>query len=109
MRIGNIRLARTFWQRLRGLMFLPNPPDYGLLFLNTRAIHMHFMRFAIDVVVLNRNGGVVSVYTDIRPWTIAFFREPDAFAVLEVPVGTGHAWAQYLNDHPEAIRSFFRS
>ena len=48
---------------------------------------MLFMRFAIDVVFVDRSRRVVKAAADIRPWTIAVAAR-GAAEVLELPAGT---------------------
>ncbi len=51
-RVGH---ARSFWRRFRGLMLQPSPDgDAGLLIEASGSIHIAFMRFPIDVVVLDK-------------------------------------------------------
>ncbi len=50
------------------------------------AIHMFFMRFAIDVLFVRRDGRVVKCAHDVRPWRIAL--APTAYAAIELPAGT---------------------
>ena len=77
-------VARTFWQRLRGLMWRKGlPPGEGLLILKCNAIHTCFMRFAIDATFLDRDGGVVKVVRNIRPWRLCVWGGRRACKVLE--------------------------
>ena len=51
-------------------------PTEGLLFDNGRFtpfmwMHMFFMRFAIDIVFLNRAGRVIRINRDLRPWRVS--------------------------------------
>lgn len=49
------------------------------------AIHTWFMRLAIDVAFVGRDGGIVKAVADLRAWRLAAsFR---AFAVVELPAG----------------------
>jgi uncharacterized membrane protein (UPF0127 family) len=51
------------------------------------SIHMFFMRFAIDVLFLDREGKVKRVMLRLRPWRIS----PIVFGarcVIELPAGT---------------------
>ena len=57
----------------------------ALIIAPCNAIHMFFMRFAIDVAFVDRDGRVVSMRRALRPWRLAVaFR---AFATIELPVG----------------------
>jgi uncharacterized membrane protein (UPF0127 family) len=57
----------------------------GLLLRPAGSIHMFFMRFAIDVVFVGRNGEVVKVVPKVRPWRIAAGR--GARMALELAAG----------------------
>lgn len=52
----------------------------------TNAIHTFWMRFAIDVLFVRRNGVVVKVRRSVPPWRaiVGFW----AYAVIELPAGT---------------------
>ena len=49
------------------------------------SIHMFFMRFPIDVVFVARDGKVVKIAPNVRPWGIAAAR--GAKMALELPAG----------------------
>jgi uncharacterized protein len=58
----------------------------GLVIAPTNAVHTFFMRFAIDVVFVARDGRVVKIRHAVPARRItAAFR---AFAVIELPAGT---------------------
>jgi uncharacterized protein len=51
-------------------------PDQGMLFETGRFtpfmwMHMFFMRFAIDIVFLDKRGRVLSVNRDLKPWRMS--------------------------------------
>ena len=50
------------------------------------AIHTFSMRFPIDVAFATREGRIVKVLADLRPWRIGVAWR--AYAVLEFPAGT---------------------
>lgn len=57
-----VRVARTFRARLLGLAGLRGlPRDCGLLLPATRSAHTLGMRFALDLVWLDRRGNVVRI------------------------------------------------
>jgi hypothetical protein len=58
----------------------------GLWIVPTSAIHMFFMKFAIDVVYLNRQKQVVKTVVRLRPWRLSASLR--GHSVLELPVGT---------------------
>jgi uncharacterized membrane protein (UPF0127 family) len=80
----DVRCARDPLARLLGLAGLRTlPPAAGLLLPRTRSIHTFGMRFALDLVWLDRDGRVIRVDRDVRPWRIRSCRV--ARAVVEVP------------------------
>ena len=85
-----VYVADGFCSRLRGLMlrspaFLPM--GTGLLITPCNSIHMMFMRFAIDVVYLDKDYQVVKVVEKLPPWLGLSLCFP-AYATLELPPGT---------------------
>jgi hypothetical protein len=57
----------------------------GLLLRPASSVHTFFMRFAIDVVFLGREGEVLKVAGRVPPWRTAGAR--GAKAVVELPAG----------------------
>ena len=83
-----IVVARTPWQRLRGLAFRRGPPPReALLFPGCRSVHTFGMRFSIDVVFLDARGRVVRVAPAVPPGRLVSCRR--ASAVIEVRAGAG--------------------
>ena len=79
-------LAETPLARMRGLLGRSGlPSGEGLLLRPAASIHTAFMRFAIDVVFLNRANEVVKVVHELRPWRTTSCR--GARAALELPAG----------------------
>ena len=79
--------AKSFWQRLRGLMFYADFPAGcdGLLLEPCNAIHCFFMRFAIDAVFLDGDQRALKIAT-CRPWSVGPLVR-GAQSVLELPAG----------------------
>jgi uncharacterized membrane protein (UPF0127 family) len=76
--------------RLRGLLGRSGlGAGEGLLIRPASAIHTLFMRFAIDVVFIDRSGVVVKVVSALRPWRLAVGRR--ARCVLELAAGEAAA------------------
>lgn len=71
---GNATYAKTFFQRLRGLMFSKKKRDIVMVLPCESevkaAIHMHFMNYPIDVLWLDGSKTVVDAKANIRPTTI---------------------------------------
>jgi uncharacterized protein len=81
-------LARTFRARLVGLQFRSELPlDTGLLLEPCKSLHTCFMRFPIDVIMLDRNYVVLGVRREIRPWR-ALICVPGTHAVVETAQNT---------------------
>ncbi|HEY3284321.1 MAG TPA: DUF192 domain-containing protein [Armatimonadota bacterium] len=79
--------ARGPWRRFAGLMLQPTlPPGRALYFAGTRCIHTHFMRFALDLVFVDRDLKVVRVVRNLRPWRFSPWVRT-AWGVLELPAG----------------------
>lgn len=62
------------------------PDGSAMVIAPTNAIHTFFMRFAIDVAFVTREGAIVKTCHSLRPWRMAV--APRAFAVIELPSGT---------------------
>jgi uncharacterized membrane protein (UPF0127 family) len=79
-------IADTPWLRLRGLLGRRElAAGDGLLLSPSSSIHMFFMRFAIDAVFLDAEGGVLRVVENLKPWRLAAQR--GSRAVLELAAG----------------------
>lgn len=85
--LATVELANTFWRRFRGLQFRrPLPPDTGLLLTPCRSIHTHWMRFSIDMAMLDGDGTVLAIQVDVRPWSMP--RSPsETRSILETTAG----------------------
>jgi uncharacterized membrane protein (UPF0127 family) len=72
--------------RMRGLLGRRDlAPDEGILLRPAGSIHTFFMRFPIDAVFLDREGGVLRIAQSVRPWRTAAAR--GARSVLELRAG----------------------
>lgn len=82
-----IKIADTFFARLSGLMFHEKlSPATGLLLAPCSSVHMCFMRFAIDVVYLDRDNEIIEIVHNLRPW-IGLSICNQAYAALEMTAG----------------------
>ena len=62
-------VAETFFERARGLIGRSGlEPGKGMLIMKCNCIHTFFMRFPIDATFLDREGRVIKVVRNIRPW-----------------------------------------
>ena len=82
------RRAATFLARGRGLMLAPPLPDgSGLIIEPCNSIHMFFMRYPLDVLFVDRAGGVTFMYEGIKPWRVGRLVKGARMAI-ELPAGT---------------------
>lgn len=78
--------TETFWERSVGLLGRRRlPPGEGLLIERCNSVHTFFMRFAIDVVFLNRQNDVIKIEKKMKPFRLAM--APRARSVVELPAG----------------------
>ena len=72
--------------RMKGLLGRGSlPSGEGILLRPAGSVHTWFMRFAIDVVFLDRELTVTAVVPELAPWRAAGRR--GSKAVLELPAG----------------------
>jgi uncharacterized protein len=80
--------ARTPLAQFKGLMGRAQlPAGTGLLFMGTRGVHTHFMRFPIDVIFFDRERVVIGVEHALRPWRFSAYHLR-AKGAIELPAGT---------------------
>lgn len=68
----DIYIAETFFERLKGLMFISKENSFNLLIKNCNSIHTCFMKFNIDVFCLDKDFKVVKVYKNVKPFRFIF-------------------------------------
>ena len=79
--------AKSHCARLMGLMGRSSLPDNGgLLIVPCSSVQTCFMRFAIDIVFLDRDGQVVKLVSALKPFRVAFGGR-GAHSALELPAG----------------------
>jgi uncharacterized protein len=79
-------VAASALARMRGLLGRSSlAPGEGILITRTGSVHTLFMRFAIDVVFLDGDGGVRRVRADLAPWRAAWSR--GAKTTIELAAG----------------------
>lgn len=84
----HVERADTFFSRLAGLMFRKAlAPQAALLLDPCPQIHTCFMRFAIDVLFLDKDNRVVAVLENFKPWRMSRFYTK-ARRTLELPGGS---------------------
>ena len=83
----DVRWARSAIDRTRGLLDWPAIDEGQALVISPcNSIHMFGMRFAIDVLFVDKGGRVVRAIEGLRPWrfTRIYFR---AKRTIELPPG----------------------
>ena len=79
--------AESHWARFMGLMGRRGLPEGGgMLITPCSSVQTTLMRFAIDVVFLDRDGQVVKLVEKLKPYRGAFGGR-GAHSVLELPAG----------------------
>ena len=82
------REPRGYWSRLVGLLGRSSLPAGEALVLDPcNLIHTAFMRFAIDVVYVDRARRVVKVCPNVKPFRVSGVLR-GARSVIELPSGT---------------------
>ena len=80
-------LADTVASRFIGLLrHTVLPVGEGLVITQCHSIHMFFMKFAIDVVFVNRKRIVVGLVKDIQPFQMSWYYWR-ADCAIELPAG----------------------
>jgi uncharacterized membrane protein (UPF0127 family) len=70
--VATVDVADGPWARMVGLLGRRQlDADSGMLFEPCSSIHTCFMRFAIDVLFLDREGEVVMVVDEVQPFRFA--------------------------------------
>lgn len=108
--VRSLEIAVNFQERFKGLMGRQTlSPGDGLVLIPCSSIHTGLMRFAIDIVMIDREARVVDVRPHVRPWRI-LFGNPGTYAVLELAAGEAEGiqegdrlQIQPASDRPEDI------
>jgi uncharacterized membrane protein (UPF0127 family) len=83
---AHVRGAFDSASRRKGLLGRTGLADgEAIVIAPCNAVHMFFMKFAIDVVYVGRDGRVVKVRPNLRPWRIS--AAWGAFAAIELAAG----------------------
>ena len=96
MTLRNVRTGASLVTRLetafdsksrnRGLLGRPSlEPAHALVLAPCNGVHTFFMKFAIDVVFVGRDGTVQRIAHALQPWRVAI--SPRSFAVIETAAG----------------------
>ena len=97
----HVALAATPAARLRGLLGRAELPDgEALVIVPASSVHCLGMAFPIDVLHLARDGMVLKVVPDLKPWRLGplVWR---SHSVVELPAGTAAATETQPGDRVE--------
>jgi hypothetical protein len=84
---SNAEVAGSGARRTKGLLGRKGlAPGEGMWIVPCEAVHTFFMRFAIDLVYLDRKNRIKKVASGVRPWRLSACLS--AHSVLELPSGT---------------------
>ncbi|HBY20518.1 MAG: hypothetical protein A2Y24_02080 [Clostridiales bacterium GWE2_32_10] len=81
-----VEIADTFFKRFIGLMGRKNMEREEVLVIKPcNNVHMFFMRFAIDVIFVDREDEICYIQENLKPRQISKYMY-DAIYVIELPV-----------------------
>jgi len=83
-----VRIADTFFSRLIGLLNRRSlEKGEALILTPSSSIHSFFMRFAIDVLFLDKNGRIIKILPSFKPFRLSrvYF---NSRTVIELPENT---------------------
>ncbi len=84
----SVKTADNFFIKAFGLIFRKEPkPGEGLLFYKCDSVQTFWMRFAVDVIFLDKNNKILALFTGLGPFRITPFIK-GADKVLELRKGS---------------------
>lgn len=101
---SDAREARSFMTRLVGLLGRSSlAPGEALVIDPCSSVHTAFMRFSIDIVYVNREGQVIKVVPEMKPFRASAAGRLGCY-VIELPSGTAAATGTFVGDQLEIER-----
>jgi len=95
--------ATNPWTRARGLMGRRAlPAGHALSLRPCGSVHTWGMRFTVDVIHLSRDGVVLRIVEDLRPWRFGPFVR-GARWTIELPAGTIRETGTHVGDQIVAL------
>lgn len=84
-----ILIADTFWTRFRGLLGTSALGNFeGMLLCDCNSVHMIGMWYALDIVYLDKDGRILKIIENLRPWQMSWCWK--AKDTLEIKSGMIH-------------------
>lgn len=90
--LNSLEVAKTLGSRMKGLLGRQSlTKDQALWIHSCSSIHTYFMKFPIDVILLDKHRVVVAIHKNVVPWRIVF---PvwKASSVIECRAGVVEEW-----------------
>lgn len=84
-----VQLAKSFLERLVGLIGKKLPESSALLLYDCNSIHSFFMGYPIDAVFLSKNNTVIKIFRNIKPFRMVL-PVAGVTKVLELETGTAN-------------------
>ena len=81
----NIYIAESFFERLKGLMFISKEKSFSLLIKNCNSVHTCFMKFNIDIYCLDKNYKTIKIYKNTKPFKF-ILPIKQVKHILEIPI-----------------------
>ena len=80
-------IPKSYFRRLIGLMGQEAlERGSALMITGCGAIHTHFMKFTIDIIFVDKDLRIRSIYKNVRPWRFVF-AGPPSYSVIEFTSG----------------------
>lgn len=68
---SRVEIAESFYARSKGLLGRSKLENSHCLWIHKcNSIHTFFMKFAIDILYVDRNFKVTNIHRDIKPWRL---------------------------------------
>lgn len=83
----NMKVADSYFKRLKGLMFTKEfPEENSLQLIPCNQIHTFFMKYMIDALYLDKNNNIIFIDENLKPGKVGK-RIKKALSVIELPSG----------------------
>jgi uncharacterized protein len=101
--IQSLEIANTFFKRFVGLQFRKSlGSDSAILLTPCSSIHTCFMRFPIDIIMIDVDGLILGTKRNVRPWRAVLCLAKTRTIIetkvnaIDLPVGTKLTWSDLV-------------
>lgn len=77
----------SFWKRFKGLKFVLEPIDYGVMFPKKKTITTDFLCQRVDIILTDKNNKILYMYNDF-PSEKRIWPKRKVYNIYFLPVGT---------------------